>query len=131
MILQISKNGSLKTFQQQFNEYYPFLKIEFFKRIAADESPIKPGVFFGPEFEKKSDGSGNQLVSIDINRKKTITELEKDFEKLLGISARVFRGSGNVWVETTLTNDWSLEEQNEEGKQISNHFTINDGRLKI
>jgi glycerol-3-phosphate O-acyltransferase len=131
MILQINKNDSLKTFQKQFNEYYPFLKIEFFKRITADEALIKPCVFFEQRFEKKLNGSDKQSVSIDINRKKKIAELEKDFDMLLGLSARVFRRSGNVWVETTLTNDWSLEDQNEEGKQISSHFTNSDSRLKI
>ena len=37
MILQINKHNSLRTFQQQFNTHYPFLKIEFFKKIPSNE----------------------------------------------------------------------------------------------
>jgi hypothetical protein len=55
---------------------------------------------------------------------------EKDFEKILGLSAHIFRKSGNVWVETTLNNDWPLEEQNEEGKQISSHFADNKKKIE-
>src|SRR5580704_15309691 len=104
MILQVNKNDSLNKFQQQFNAYYPFLKIEFFKKIFLDGSTDKTDIFFGVD----------RWVNIDVNRKRTITELEKDFDKLLGLSARIFRKSGKVWVETSLTNDWSLEDQNEE-----------------
>ena len=123
MILQIDKNDSLKTFQQQFNANYPFLKIEFFKKISIDKPSIDLSISLKTNSEKNINEFKNGFVNIDVNRKKTITELEKDFEKLLGLSARVFRKSGNVWVETSITNDWSLEDQNEEGKLISSHFS--------
>jgi len=44
--------------------------------------------------------------------------VEKDFESL-GLFAEVFRKSGNVWIETSLTNDWTLQQQNLEGEEIS------------
>ncbi|HLY71733.1 MAG TPA: hypothetical protein VKR53_18495 [Puia sp.] len=126
MVLQLNKNGSLKTFQQQFNEYYPFLKIEFFKKITSGESLTGSGFLARSGSESKINRSADQSVSIDVNRKRKIAELEKDFDNLLGLSAHVFRKSGNVWVETSLTNEWSLEDQNEEGKQISRHFKDNE-----
>jgi len=126
MVLQLNKNGSLKTFQQQFNEYYPFLKIEFFKKISSGESLTASGFLARSGSESKINSSADQSVNIDVNRKRKIAELEKDFDNLLGLSAHVFRKSGNVWVETSLTNEWSLEDQNEEGKQISSHFKDNE-----
>lgn len=130
MILQISKGSSLKNIQKQFTEFYPFLKIEFFKKIPVDQPLYKAELFSAADIVRYIDGAKDGFVNIDVSRKKTITDVEKDFEKMLGISAHVFRKSGNVWVETTLTNDWSLEDQNEEAKQISSHF-IDNGDKKI
>ena len=122
MELQIDKGSSLKNIQKQFNAFYPFLKIEFFKKIPVDQPLYRVELFSNNELLKFIEGAPNGIVVIDVNRKRTVFEVEIDFEKQLGISAHVFRKSGNVWVETTLTNDWSLEDQNEEGKQISSHF---------
>ncbi|HTQ65855.1 MAG TPA: hypothetical protein VMI12_13735 [Puia sp.] len=123
MMLRIDKGSSLKNIQKQFSTYYPFLKIEFFKKIPVDQPLYKSESFSTEELSKYLDGFYEGFVNIDVSRKRTVSEVERDFEKLLGISAHIFRKSGNVWVETTLTNDWPLEEQNEEGKLISSHFT--------
>jgi hypothetical protein len=130
MILQINKGSSLKNVQRQFNAFYPFLKIEFFKKIPLNQPLYKAELFSAADLVRYIDGAREGVVNIDVSRKKTIADVEKDFEKMLGISAHVFRKSGNVWVETTLTNDWSLEDQNEEAKQISSHF-INNSDKKI
>jgi len=122
-MLRIDKGSSLKNIQKQFSSYYPFLKIEFFKKIPVDQPLYKSESFSTEELSKYLDGFYEGFVNIDVSRKRTVSEVERDFEKLLGISAHIFRKSGNVWVETTLTNDWPLEEQNEEGKLISSHFT--------
>jgi len=122
-MLRIDKGSSLKNIQKQFSTYYPFLKIEFFKKIPVDQPLYKSESFSTEELSKYLDGFYEGFVNIDVSRKRTVSEVERDFEKLLGISAHIFRKSGNVWVETTLTNDWPLEEQNEEGKLISSHFT--------
>ncbi len=120
MMLQINKTSSLKSIQKDFNAYYPYLKIEFFKKIPVDQPVYKAGLYTLQESRKYIEGFYDGLSMIDIGRKRTVKEVEKDLEHELGLSAHVFRKSGKVWVETTLTNDWPLEEQNEEGKQISN-----------
>lgn len=125
MMLQIDKRSSLKSIQNQFSAHYPFLKIEFFKRIPVDQLLYKIDLNPINESRKYIDGFYDGFASIDISRKRTVHQVEKDFEKILDLSAHIFRKSGNVWVETTLTNDWPLEEQNEEGKQISSHFADN------
>ncbi|MBS1915339.1 MAG: hypothetical protein JST87_03620 [Bacteroidetes bacterium] len=122
MQLQIDKKSSLGSIQKEFNTFYPFLKIEFFKRIPVDQPLYKTELFSVNESRKYLDGFYDGTTSIDIGRKRTVMDVEKDFEQMLGLSARIYRKSGNVWVETTLTNDWPLGEQNEEGREISSHF---------
>ena len=59
---------------------------------------------------------------IDINDDVTVEELENKFASI-GLIAEVLRRSGNVWIETSLTNNWTLQQQNMEGEEISRHFT--------
>ena len=103
MKIVINKNSTVEMVQQQFNEQYPFLKIVFLKNI----------------------GGFTHRASIRMDPKRTVAELEKDFKQEAGVSIKIYRRSGNVWVESTLTSEWTLEQQNKEGEQISAHFEIN------
>jgi hypothetical protein len=42
----------------------------------------------------------------------TVGELEQSFRDIYGLATQVFRKSGNNWIETTETVDWTLEKQN-------------------
>ena len=46
-------------------------------------------------------------------------ELEKIFKDQFGLAVQVFRKSGNLWLETTMTDNWTLQQQNNHGKEIS------------
>jgi hypothetical protein len=49
----------------------------------------------------------------------TVTELEKEFNGLYKLHTQVFRRSGNIWLETTITDGWTLKEQNNQGEMIT------------
>jgi hypothetical protein len=57
--------------------------------------------------------------TIHINPDDSVEKLENIFWKDFGLSAEVFRKSGNLWIETSLSNSWTLRLQNEEGKALS------------
>jgi hypothetical protein len=50
----------------------------------------------------------------------TVTELEQEFEKIYGLHIQVFRKSGQVWLETSVTDGWTLDMQNKQGESLSN-----------
>lgn len=50
---------------------------------------------------------------------RTVLQLEKDIWEALGIAAQVYRRSGDLWIETSLTDDWTLNRQNKEGEAFS------------
>ena len=56
---------------------------------------------------------------INIVPKMTVKELEQQFLHLYGLFVQVFRKSGNVWLETTVTDNWTLEQQNRQGEEMS------------
>jgi hypothetical protein len=122
MKLYVDIKSPGKSVQKQFNTYYPFLKIEFFRNSANEKlsTTVKQAGYEGflkNLFNSKVSGT------IDVECGRTVAEVENDFKKQFGLSAQIFRRSGNVWIETTLTDDWTLEKQNKEGEQISSHFS--------
>ncbi len=48
-----------------------------------------------------------------------VNELEQSFADTFGLGVRVFRKSGKSWLETTVTDGWTLEEQNNQGRDLS------------
>jgi hypothetical protein len=42
-----------------------------------------------------------------------VGELEHAFNVKFGLSAQVFRKSGEIWLQTTTTDTWTLAKQNE------------------
>jgi hypothetical protein len=61
----------------------------------------------------------NKTGSIVISPQMTVLDLEQHFKMIYGLSAQVFRKSGKVWLETTVTDSWTLEEQNRQGESLS------------
>ena len=53
----------------------------------------------------------------------TVANLENDFDAIYGLAVHVFRKSGKVWLETTVTDNWTLEEQNRQGELLSSRIS--------
>ena len=60
-------------------------------------------------------------INISVEKTTTVAQLEGNF-LALGVKAEIFRRSGNVWVETFLTSNWTLDQQNLEGEEITRHY---------
>ncbi|MEO8710726.1 MAG: hypothetical protein ABI405_01320 [Parafilimonas sp.] len=122
MKLFIDKDSKVEDVKKIFTNRFPFLKIELYKKPFADgNTAIKKDPLASGASLKKFIHEADK-TSIDINADITVAELEDQFAGI-GLIAEVFRKSGNVWVETSLTNNWSLLQQNTEGEEISSHFT--------
>jgi hypothetical protein len=55
-----------------------------------------------------------------------VKDLEKIFKDQFSLAMQVFRKSGNLWLETTMTDNWTLQQQNEHGREISTGKTTKD-----
>ena len=56
---------------------------------------------------------------VSINGHLKASTLEKNFRDTYGINVQVFRKSGNIWLETTVTDDWTLSKQNRKGSETA------------
>ena len=119
MILTIKDDRKISEVQESFNTSFPYLKLEFFKKMhgVKELSPLKGLI--------DSDRTIGQIRTIHsdgfitITPKMTVAELEQEFGRIFGLSAQVFRKSGKMWIETTVTDKWTLEQQNSEGEALT------------
>src|SRR6187399_1878990 len=100
MKLFIEKESTAEQIKKIFTSCYLYLKIELYQKL--------PLNFSMDQFLKKT---GKGIVNMDNDV--TVAELENQFTNI-GVNAEIFRRSGNVWVETSLTSNWTLQQQNRE-----------------
>jgi len=120
MQLSIKSERLIADVQQEFSNAYPFLKIEFFRNGPTRQSRYPANLKIGNHTRLKEawvwkkDGG-----LVHLSDSMTVLELEEALMDEFGLSAQVFRKSGNVWLETTMTDNWTLKQQNDHGREIS------------
>ena len=124
MQLHIAPNRIISDIQKEFNKMFPFLKIEFFSNKSFSRSNfsaqqiISQSRKIGDTQLTKSDGD------IEIAEEMKVSELENIFKDQFSLAVQVFRKSGSIWLETTMTDNWTLQQQNNHGREISTGKTI-------
>lgn len=119
MTINITPDRIIKEIQKEFNEEFPFLKIEFFLKGVRYKAQTKRDESLSKELPLGKVKMFDFKQGWRITGSMTVRELEKTFEELLGLSVLVYRKSGKLWLETSMTDNWTLEQQNENGRQIS------------
>ena len=123
MILYISSYKTISDIQEDFNAAYPFLKIEFYQTAG------KPGLAGRQKLNKTSSLATAGMRAegeLEINDTMTVGQLEKTFRDKFGITVQVSRKSGTIWLETTMTDNWTLKQQNGHGKELSEPLQKNN-----
>ncbi len=116
MKLKIDDRKTIRKIQVEFNTLFPFLKLEVFSRFPQAEGGI------AKKFMMENYKTINECRTVhfdgemEIIPEMTVEELEKSFSNIYGLSVQVFRKSGKVWLETTITDDRTLAEQNKLGE---------------
>ena len=122
MKLFIEKESLAEDVKKIFTTCYPFLKIEFYKKKPVHANVIQKKEVMPLTLPLIQFTNGSDKTVIDIGHNVTVEQLEDQFASL-GLLSEVFRKSGNVWIETSLTSNWTLQQQNMEGEEISRHFS--------
>ena len=117
--LTIDENQTIKNIQLKFNAEFPFLKIEFFK------GPHRAGI--GTEKKNMFNNKDEKIFNIQpmpksgrvlLDAKQSVEQLEALFGEKFGLYVQIFRKSTGIWLETSKTDNWTLEQQNEEGRSF-------------
>jgi len=126
MNLRIAPNGLISDLQKDFNNAFPFLKLEFF-RNRNQQLPAFTFQQILPHTNRIAEGqTAITDGDIEVNPDMKVKDLEKIFKDQFSLAVQVFRRSGNLWLETTMTDNWTLRQQNEHGREISTDSKKND-----
>lgn len=115
-VIKIDIENTTESVNAQFNAVYPFLRIGFFKEPHDLGKSNGKNKVMNDSMKIGQIKHSIQSGSIEINDNTTVWELENSFQKHFGLNIQVFRKSGNIWLETTATDNWTLQQQNEQGK---------------
>ncbi len=118
----INDSKILREVKKEFNQKFPYLKIEFYKGKHEDGQPslaalqIDDNLSIGKVRKVHNEGD----LSIDGHLK--VSSLENRFWEKYGLNVQVFRRSGNLWLQTTKTDHWTLAEQNGKGERSEQSY---------
>ncbi|HLZ16621.1 MAG TPA: hypothetical protein VKQ08_06255 [Cyclobacteriaceae bacterium] len=115
--LHISETQSIKEIQERFSQVYPFLKIDFFKKGCDGRKFGLQNAKYYPDVKMK-DIENHFAGELEIDDTMTVSELESKLFACFGLNAHLSRRSGDIWLEVSVTNHWTLKQQNDLGKEI-------------
>jgi hypothetical protein len=117
MTMLLIKNRAINDVREEFNNAYPFLSIDFYKH------ELKSAGLFVRQRLNKTTSLVNAGIrhegEIDIIETMTVRQLEQSFKDEFGLEIQISRKSGNVWLETTISDEWTLKQQNDHGRELS------------
>ena len=117
--ISINDECTVKEIQYEFSKNYQYLKIEFYRKATEENSPFGfadaiPGTM-SLQFIRSNHRAGK--IVIEPHRK--VSHLKQILNDEFGLNSMIFRKAGSLWIETSLTNDWTLEKQNRAAFEIS------------
>jgi hypothetical protein len=120
--MTISDDKTLRDIQKEFNVYFPYLKIEFYKgeHEEGEGSPIEDRL--DPNRKLGAVRKIHTLEDLTIRDDMRVSDFEQMFLSKYGLNVQVFRKSGNLWIQTTSTDYWTLAEQNRKGGASELHY---------
>ncbi len=112
MELHLKSNQTAESLQSAFNKLFPRLSLHLFK-MPHGEGEGSPHSERALPSSLLSEWIGDAEFTIELDPQMTVAELEAKLTDS-GIFAQVFRKSGDLWLETTRTDGWTLERVNSE-----------------
>ena len=119
MKIHINDQQTIAAIRDSFNKSFPFLKLEFFSKRHESGQASSLRFLIHKEVMLRDCRTIHHSGDITITPDMKVSELEQLLWKDFGLGVQVFRKSGEVWLETILTDSWTLAEQNEEGASLS------------
>lgn len=119
MNIIINDHRKIFAIQEAFSKAFPYLKLEFLSKPHTSTGSSSPKLV-----RRNSKTLGECRVvhnkgKITITPNMSVADLEQKFSDVYGLKIQVYRKSGTSWLETSVTDGWSLEEQNSQGEILS------------
>ena len=120
MTIMIKPDTKLSEIKKSFSHAYPFLKLEFFTRAHAwQESSSVDDIL--SDIVSAAEASKNNIISgfIEINFWQKTGVVESIFKNKFDLFVQVYRKHNDQWIQTSGTDELTLEQQNDAGRNAS------------
>ena len=114
--MHIAPEDTVRSIQEKFSSWYPYLRINFFRKNTGKASSQAS---FSPEVRMADINKNLRNSTYELGDFTSVAGLERAFGDKFGLPIQVSRRSGNLWLETRLTDHLTLKEQNIIGEEIS------------
>lgn len=118
--MKINKDTRTNDLNDAFISLFPYLKLSFYKKShdhfhgSEKQDEFKEVVSLGTLNPEMNEGE------ITWQGEMSVDQLETYFETTFGLHVQVFRKSGDIWLQTSATDHWTLNEQNNHGAESEN-----------
>lgn len=117
MNIILNDKHQIMAIQEEFNKLFPYLRLEFFTEPGRGAGPKKAAPHLGKTLgDCRTIHHRGKVIVVPAM---TLASLEQAFREVYGLAVQVLRKSGKAWLETTVTDGWTLEEQNRRGEALS------------
>lgn len=119
MSILVTNDKVLADIQREFSEKFSLLKLAFYsaEHQAGEGSSNQVLIDSSKTIGELRDGDATTEFSIHGNLK--TSSLEESWFDTFGFAVQVFRKSGDLWLQTTTTDDWTLSEQQKEAEEYA------------
>ena len=118
----ISDEKTMRDIQIKFNKKFAYLKLEFYRGQHESGQGSPPSERLDPQLTISEVRTVRQEGNLRIKEDMKVSDFEKLFYEKYGLNVQVFRKSGNLWMQTTSTDSWTLAQQNRKGGSSEHHF---------
>ncbi|MDX2071301.1 MAG: hypothetical protein SFV55_22935 [Haliscomenobacter sp.] len=116
MTIQISPNDHISDVQNAFSAAYPHLKLQFFSKPHGEsKGSFAKFMIHDRNTQLRDLNPALRASSISITPDIITWALEKSFEEVFNLHVQVFRQSGSIWLETSVSDHLTLAEQEVKG----------------
>ena len=117
MTLKISKQRPVGALLQDFSDGYPFLRLDVYRALqgrlgSSVKQKLSKSMILGRAGVRKEG-------EFDVFDSMTVRQLEQDLYSRFGLAVRVSRLSGKTWLEASISDSWTLKQQNDHGQELS------------
>ncbi|NND34644.1 MAG: hypothetical protein HKN76_18805 [Saprospiraceae bacterium] len=113
--MKIKLESTVADVKKAFTKLYPGLKIEFYSKPHEDHQGSHAKHLLPDDKVLKSLMSIKADGEINPDPDLTVGDLERAFADQFGLYVQIYRKSKDLWLQTSSTDDWTLEKQNRKG----------------
>jgi hypothetical protein len=126
MHLDINDNTRLSEIQEVFANFYPYLRIRFFREghkryeSSPETEELDPQQTIGELKQTHTSGL------LEMQPSSTIASVENEFLRRFSLSVQIYQKQGENWLQTTGVDSFTLKEANELGRNSEDEFILEE-----